>query len=237
MTKEIRSLTDGQFEVRKNSDGQPTVKGYLAVYNQRSVDLGNFTEIVAPGAFTNSLKVSPDVRLLANHDWTKPLARTASGTLTLRDDSHGLGFTGTLPDTTYARDLSESMSRGDVTGCSFGFNCDDDSWANTDDGVVRTLRAVSLIEGSIVTVPAYPQTSVCLRSAPADIRALLGDLSDLILGDDDDSDDDDDCPCGEHDEDGKCTCKDEDEDQGSDIDPDYDSRALAIILARRRIIY
>ena len=153
-----------------------TVKGYLAVYNQRSVDLGNFTEIVAPGAFTNSLKVSPDVRLLANHDWTKPLARTASGTLTLRDDSHGLGFTGTLPDTTYARDLSESMSRGDVTGCSFGFNCDDDSWANTDDGVVRTLRAVSLIEGSIVTVPAYPQTSVCLRSAPADIRALLGDL-------------------------------------------------------------
>ena len=227
-TKEIRSLTNGRFEVRKNSDGQPTVKGYLAVYNQRSVDLGNFTEIVAPGAFTNSLKVNSDVRLLANHDWTKPLARTASGTLTLRDDTHGLGFTATLPDTTYARDLAESMSRGDVTGCSFGFNCDDDDWANTDEGVVRTLRAVSLMEGSIVTNPAYNGTSVSLRSCPADLRGLLDDL---ILGDDDDSDDDDD------DDIDPITGKKKKKSDDDDIDPDYDSRALAIILARRRIIY
>jgi HK97 family phage prohead protease len=182
---ELRYLPHGRFEVRTSADGQKTVKGYLAVYNQRSVDLGGFTEIVAPGAFTNSLKANPDVRLLVNHDWAKPLARTASGTLQLRDDNYGLGFTATLPDTTYARDVAESMSRGDITGCSFGFNCDDDgdSWANTDDGVVRTLRAVTLSEGSIVTAPAYPQTSVSFRSAPADIRSLLaiGEDNDGIL--------------------------------------------------------
>lgn len=193
---EIRSLPTARLEIRTDADGNKRATGYLAVYNQRSVDLGGFVEKISPGAFTDSLKTQPDVRLLVNHDWSKPLARTAAGTLSLRDDSTGLGFSASLPDTTYARDLAESISRGDVSGCSFGFCCapNGDAWGTTEDGrALRTLNAVNLSEGSIVTAPAYPQTSVSLRSCPAEIRSLLGDLAlDIFDTNDDDSEDDSD---------------------------------------------
>lgn len=247
---EIRSLPNGRFEIRADSDGNKTVSGYLAVYGQRSVDLG-FTEVIAPGAFTASLKNNPDVRLLLQHDWSKPLARTASGTLQLRDDSTGLGFTASLPDTTYANDLAESISRGDISGCSFGFFCNNDSWETDSTGkAIRTLLAVTLSEGSIVTAPAYPQTSVSLRSCPAALRSLLGDLSDYLI-DDDDSDDDD------VDEDGKKKKKSEssDDDDSGDSDDDdetdversirkiahdagdCEADVLAVVLAKRRARY
>jgi len=173
MSNEIRSLTNGQFEIRSNKQGQKTLSGYLAVYGQRSVDLGNFTEIIHRGAFNGSM--GGDIRLLVNHNWDKPLARTTSGTLQLRDDDTGLGFTATMPNTTYANDLIESLSRGDISGCSFGFTCNDDDWSQDEvNGVTRTLRDVTLHEGSIVTaLPAYPQTFVSLRSAPEAIKALL----------------------------------------------------------------
>jgi len=171
--KEIRSIPNGSFEVRTMANGQKRVSGYLAVYNQRSVDLGGFTEIVAPGAFQRSL--GGDILLLAQHDTSKVLARTTSGTLTLRSDDEGLGFDATLPSTSYARDLAESMERGDISGCSFGFNCISDDWSldGETNAVTRTLRDVNLVEGSIVTSPAYPQTSVSLRSAPNGIRQRL----------------------------------------------------------------
>lgn len=171
--KEVRSLPNGQFEVRKTSDGKRTVEGYLAVFGQRSVDLGGFTEVIARGAFSASLDKSPDVRLLVNHDWAKPLARVAAGTLSLREDALGLAFRASLPDTTYANDLCESMARGDVSGGSFGFTTDDDDWSQDQGGVVRTLRAVTLQEGSIVTNPAYPQTTVNLRSLPDVLRPIV----------------------------------------------------------------
>lgn len=172
-TREIRSLPDGQFEVRKTADGKRTVEGYLAVFGQRSLDLGGFTETIARGAFCASLDKNPDVRLLVNHDWSKPLARVAAGTLSLREDALGLAFRASMPDTTYANDLCESMARGDVSGCSFGFTTDDDDWSQDDSGVVRTLRAVTLHEGSIVTNPAYPQTTVNLRSLPDMLRPIV----------------------------------------------------------------
>jgi HK97 family phage prohead protease len=175
MNKEIRSIPNGSFEVRTAANGQKNVRGYLAVYNTRSVDLGGFVEKVMPGAFKSALQPGADIRLLTNHDWSKPLARTAAGTLQLRDDDYGLGFSAELPNTTYANDLAESMQRGDVTGCSFGFNCDPDgdSWDNEGGDVVRSLRSVTMMEGSIVSSPAYLQATVSLRTAPEAIRASL----------------------------------------------------------------
>lgn len=243
---EIRSIPNGHFEIRKDANGNRRVSGYLARYNAPSVDLG-FTELIAPGAFAASLKNNPDVRLLVNHDWSKPLARTASGTLQLRDDASGLAFSATLPNTSYANDLAESISRGDISGCSFGFCCDADTWESDSTGkAIRTLLAVSLSEGSIVTNPAYPQTSVSLRSCPVALRSLFDDLSEFILDDEDEDEDED--------ENGKKKKKkesdDEDEDSEDETDAversiltlahdshDYESGLLAVVLAKRRAIY
>lgn len=121
---------------------------------------GQFRETIAPGAFAGSM--SGDVLALRDHDNSKLLGRTASGTLSLSDTPEGLGFTLELPGTQLGDDTLELVRRGDLRGCSFGFSVPSggDSWS----GDERTLRAVNLHEISIVPVPAYADTSIALRS-------------------------------------------------------------------------
>lgn len=69
------------------------------------------------------------------------------------------------PRTSWAADLLESMRRGDVNQMSFGFYVRQDEWTEEPDfGLVRTLRDVDLFDVSVVTYPAYPQTSAEARA-------------------------------------------------------------------------
>lgn len=140
--------------------------GHAAVFNSASVDLGGFREIVAPGAFAETL-VSDDIRALFNHDPSAVLGRNRSRTLRLQEDSRGLAFEIDLPDTQMARDLATSIERGDISGNSFGFQTVEDRWERQEGGELRTLIKVRLFDVSPVTYPAYPQTDVALRSLEA----------------------------------------------------------------------
>jgi hypothetical protein len=136
-----------------------TVRGHAAVFNVLSEDLGGFRERVLPGAFSGVLDA--DVRLLVNHDPDRILARTKSKTLRISQDDQGLAFEAELPDTSYARDLRESIRRRDVDGASFRFVVGEETWA----GDVREIRSVrELHDLTIATVPAYPDTSIELRA-------------------------------------------------------------------------
>lgn len=171
--KEVRQLRGRELRVATNAAGQRTASGYAAVYNSLSDDLGGFREKVAPGAFSRSLREQPDVYCLYAHS-AQVLGRTKAGTLTLSQDARGLRFEAVLPDTSAARDVAASIERGDVDGCSFGFFTRADAWEETTDGaLLRTLEDVDLLEISITPMPAYPATTVSLRSAPAAIRARL----------------------------------------------------------------
>jgi hypothetical protein len=141
--------------------------GYAAVFNKASADLGGFTEIVAPGAFTRTLASGADPLALVAHMPALVLGRRSAGTLALAQDQHGLIFDIKMPDTTAARDLVESVGRGDIRGASFAFStpAGGDKWAVGSDGnVVRTLLDVDLAEITICGSPAYADTSVALRS-------------------------------------------------------------------------
>jgi len=156
------------FEIRelaKVDDGAIRVSGYAAVFDKPSENLGGFVERIKPGAFTETLKEKrSDPRLLWDHNSQYVLGRRSSGTLILEEDAKGLRFEATLPDTTYARDLAVLMERGDVKEMSFGFNVLRDEWSDLDKPVVkRDVLEVRLVEISIVSFPAYPQTSVKLR--------------------------------------------------------------------------
>jgi HK97 family phage prohead protease len=148
------------------------LSGYIAKYNNPT-RIGAFTEVIRRGAFAASLASGRDILAMADHDASRVLGRTKSGTLELREDETGLAFTLAMPDTQAGRDLVALAERGDLGGCSFAFAVPDggDHW----DGDTRELRSVDLREVSIVqSWPAYPDTEVHLRSLqPAPQLALL----------------------------------------------------------------
>jgi len=210
--REIRSTVAPQrFEIRKNADGSRTVSGYFATFDTKSHDLGGWFEVIAPGAFAESLRRNPDILCFYNHNSDSVLGRVSSGTLAVSEDSKGLRFSVTLPNTSYASDLIALMERGDVSACSFGFSVDSpsgDSWTEDANGqLVRTLHAVTLYEGSIVGMPAYPNTVADLRSCPVAFRSRLKKRDD----DDDNTDGDGDYALGL------------DDDEGEDCDPTIDA--------------
>ena len=160
---ERRTFTVRDIEARQAEDGTMRMAGYAAVFNEASLPLP-FIEKIAPGAFSKTLKETPDVRLLANHEGL-PMARTKNGTMRLYEDEKGLYFEAELADTQEARDLYTLVARGDVDQMSFAFRVIRQNWSK--DRTERTLTEVSLADGdvSIVTYPAYPSTSVEAREA------------------------------------------------------------------------
>jgi HK97 family phage prohead protease len=155
MTTEIRTIAVDGIELRDHAENGPgmSFRGYAAVFNSDSEPLP-FIEQVAPGAFRRSLNARNNVRMLLNHDTSKVLGATRSKTLRLSEDSTGLLVDADLPPTSYGRDLSISMQRGDIESMSFGFSvpAKGDTWS--EDGQRRTLNEVRLHEVSVVTFPA-----------------------------------------------------------------------------------
>lgn len=137
------------------------LEGYAAVFDTPA-RIGGFTEIIKPGAFRATLEARADVLALVDHDPTRLLARTGSGTLRLAEDSRGLSFEMDLPDTSTGRDVLALAERRDLGGMSFGFRVKKDAWPAHDR---RELRAVELIEVSVVQAfPAYAATTIAARS-------------------------------------------------------------------------
>lgn len=143
----------------------PKLSGYAAVFNEPSENLGSFVEKIAPGAFSNTLRRGADVRLLLNHEGL-PLARTTARNLRLREDTTGLLFEADIDptDPDFDRILPKIRS-GTLTQMSFGFYVVSDSWEHTKPLPIRTLLECDLFDVSIVTFPAYPQTTVGIRTA------------------------------------------------------------------------
>lgn len=165
--RETRTISV-QLELRAASDGETgrTAAGYAVLFNNETDIGGDWTETIAPGAFTNSL-ATRDVVALHSHDTGRVVGRAGAKTLTLRQDATGLAFENALPDTTDGRDLVVSIGRGDIPGMSFGFVTRKQEWDETVDPPHRTIIEAELLEITYTAFPAYPDTSVGLRSLDA----------------------------------------------------------------------
>lgn len=150
-------------ELRADSDGKRTVRGYAAVFNSETDIGGYFREVIMPGAFADTLKTA-DVRALVDHDSGRVIGRSSSGTLRLKEDERGLAVEIDLPDTSDGRDLAELVSRGDIDGMSFGFRVTKEQWDETVDPPKRSIMGIELHEVSAVTWPAYTDTQLAMRS-------------------------------------------------------------------------
>lgn len=140
------------------------ISGYFIVFNSETELYEGCFEEIAPESFDN-VDLS-DVRALIDHDTSKVLGRTKSGTLTLSVDAKGVyGEIKVNENDTEAMNLYSRVQRGDVDQCSFGFNILDEAMETRDDGSYKfTIKAIELFEVSVVTFPAYADTAVEARS-------------------------------------------------------------------------
>lgn len=165
---EIRNL---EFEVRadQNEEHGSFITGRPIVFDART-NIGPWDEIIDRGALDETdLK---DVRFLVNHNIDMiPLARsrnnTPNSTMQMSVDENGMGIRVDLDieNNADARSLYSAVNRGDITGMSFMFSVDKDSWDEVDsEHPTRHIRSIRrVMEVSAVTFPAYAQTSIQTR--------------------------------------------------------------------------
>ena len=139
------------------------IEGYFVLFENETELFEGVHEIISRGAFDNTL--NNDIRALWNHNTQYVLGRNKSNSLELKTDEKGLYATIRLPKTQYAQDLYELVKRGDVDQCSFGFNIVGEDVEELASGGLRwRINQADLHEVSVVTFPAYENTSVQARA-------------------------------------------------------------------------
>ncbi len=174
------------MEIRAVGDGL-SFRGYAAVFDSPSEDLGGFKETIRKGAFSKTLKDKAGVRMLWNHNDDVVLGSTRAKpvpTLRLAEDDRGLLAEADLPNSEWGRPVAEALRRGDIDAMSFGFMVRRDTWP---DKATRELVEVRLIEVRWPEVPpfvwpAYPATSATVRHL-AQVAGVDEDLMQTALDD------------------------------------------------------
>lgn len=130
-------------------------------------------EVIAPRAFAARIASGEDIHFLSGHDFEKPLASRAAGTLTLTDTAAALIMEAVIaPElraVSYVADFLAAQAAGLITGLSPGFRVPPEPGAETvevkrDGAILRTIRKAQLFELSAVTRPAYPEAQIEARS-------------------------------------------------------------------------
>ncbi|MCC9181085.1 MULTISPECIES: HK97 family phage prohead protease [Mycolicibacterium] len=182
---EHRAIPIERVELRAADDNADEVEltGYASTFEPYEMyggpERGGWIEQIDRKAFAKTLRESPDLMLLINHEGM-PLARTKSGTLKLSVDSHGLKVSAKLdrsdPD---VQRLEAKMRRGDMDEMSFAFRVKAQKWEATDDFpedlyALRTILEVSLHKGdvSVVNYGANPTTHAEVKGLDVAIQML-----------------------------------------------------------------
>ena len=202
MTKQVRFIgsdTCGlQVRETEGQQGSRVIAGRPIVFGVRSHNLTPWSstrvvyEILEPGCISREVLQKSDIILNLNHNSNvvNVLGRYRNNpdkdTLKLEMRGDGIDCECDLPETTAANDTLTLIKRGDITGMSFAFDDDYEDSENgvsyektndIEDGKVVWLRhvkrIVNLYDVSIVTHPAYEQTSVATRESSDRIDAAI----------------------------------------------------------------
>lgn len=193
MTKQVRFIPINTCGLKiREGEGQEqsrTVVGTPIVFGQRSNNLTPWSsyrevyEVMEPGCISDELLRESDIVLNLNHSnkVTDILGRcrNGEGTLKLTKSLRDIGCECDVAGTNAGNDTLVLIKRGDITGMSFAF---EDDWEDSENGVSyerieerndkgkevwlrHVKRVTALYDVSIVTHPAYEQTSVGTREA------------------------------------------------------------------------
>ena len=193
MSKQVRFIPTQNcgLQVREPQEGQTAsrrIAGRPIVFGVRSNNLTPWSdyrevyEVLEPGCISAEVMQKSDIVLNTNHrnDVSCILGRYRNSdkdTLKLELRADGVDCDCDLPNTTTADDTLELIKRGDIDGMSFAF---EDDWEDSENGVsyermrdeetgkkeiwVRHVKRITaLYDVSVVTHPAYEQTTVGVR--------------------------------------------------------------------------
>lgn len=154
----------GGLEVRTEG-GTIRLRGTFP-YGREAVLGAGRAEVIAARAF----EVGDDLHMLVGHDFDRPLASRAAGTLTVRNSDDALEIEATIPGelrgVSWVSDLLAAHAAGLVRGLSPGFRVapGGERVERRSDGLLRTVTRAELVEMSAVTRPAYADAMVEARS-------------------------------------------------------------------------
>lgn len=164
-TKRRMAMTPvAKFRAADGDNGEKYFEGYFIRFNEETELWPGYFEQIAPESVDDNIQ-SQDIRALFDHDTAKVLGRTTAGTLTLTKDAQGVyGKVLVNQDDPEALSIYAKVQRGDVSSASFGFYIDKDDLTQNNDGSMHDIiRAITLLEVSVVTFPAYPTTQIDAR--------------------------------------------------------------------------
>ena len=199
---QLREPQEGQTESRE-IEGRPIVFGVRSVNLTPWSSTRKVYEVLEPGCISRELLQKSDVVLNLNHnsDVVNVLGRYRNNpdkdTLSLELRGDGIDCRCDLPKTNNANDTLELIRRGDINGMSFAF---EDDWEDSENGVSfektndvedgkevwlrHVKRITGLYDVSIVTHPAYEQTTVGTREASDAIEKAIEEQLKRECGDD-----------------------------------------------------
>ncbi|WP_220779734.1 phage major capsid protein [Bacillus paranthracis] len=168
MNEKIEKRSFNLSEVNESSDGL-LVRGLVnksGAWSQTLYDKHGkpFIERVMPNVFARALQRAKDVKLLNEHDKNMLLARTKDGTLQLTETSRGLEMEANLVPSKLSEHIHASIKRGTLSNMSFGMVVLDDVWTKEKGVNQRSITDLALYECSIVSDPAYEDSTIEARS-------------------------------------------------------------------------
>ncbi|PHC50185.1 phage major capsid protein [Bacillus toyonensis] len=168
MNETIEKRNFNLSEVNESSDGL-FVRGLVnksGAWSQKLYDKNGkpFIERVMPNVFARALQRAKDVKLLNEHDKNMLLARTKDETLKLKETSRGLEMEANLVPSKLSEHIHASIKRGTVSNMSFGMVVLDDVWTKEKGVNQRSITDLALYECSIVSDPAYEDSTIEARS-------------------------------------------------------------------------
>ena len=181
MNKETRAFN---FEVRaeQNEEHGTFITGTPIVFEQ-ATDMGWYEETISREALADTdLK---DVRFLIGHNTSMiPLARSRNNNenstmqMTVGDNGMDIRVDLDTENNAEAKALYSAVKRGDMSGMSFMFIVESDSWDDIEsDYPKRTIRSIkTVMEVSAVAFPAYPQTTIQAASEDATLDSARASL-------------------------------------------------------------
>jgi len=147
--------TDMQFKLEEMT-GEGVFTGYASVFGV----VDSYREVVAPGAFTESLAAIKAAGRTLPALWHHQVSEPIGGYDELMEDERGLYVRGYLlkDEIPQAAIAYATMKRSIVSGLSIGYYVEGESWNEKDR--ILTLTKVDLREVSVVTFPANDEARI-----------------------------------------------------------------------------